>query len=63
MECEINEWMNEWMNSANGPLVWYHLECARPNSRWNDNSKGILYKDSEQVFDHFPKDQMKILLF
>jgi hypothetical protein len=33
-----------------------------PSEEKSDDSKDSLYEDLEQVFDHFPKYHMKILL-
>jgi hypothetical protein len=38
------------------------LNVHAPTEEKSDDSKDSFYKESEQVFDHFPKYQMKILL-
>ena len=38
------------------------LNVHAPSDEKSDNSKGIFYEEVEQVSDHFPKYDMKILL-
>ena len=38
------------------------LNVHAPSEEKSDNSKDSFYEESEQVFDHFPKNHMKMLL-
>jgi len=38
------------------------LNVHTPNEEKSDDSKGSLYEEIEQVFVHFPKNHIKILL-
>jgi exonuclease III len=38
------------------------LNVHAPSGEKSDDSKGSFYEELEQVFDHFPKYYMKILL-